>query len=87
MPSKKIAPPQKVKPHFPPFSALLGQRSFSGFIPSSQIRGDFAELFEGGFEVFEDSLDEDVGIGDIVGFRILQGFRRGVVDFHSLMQA
>jgi hypothetical protein len=32
----------------------------------SQIRGDFAELFEGGFEVFD--LCENIRIGKIVGF-------------------
>ena len=29
---------------------------------------DFAELFEGGFEIFADFLCENVGIGKIVGF-------------------
>ena len=29
---------------------------------STYINGDFAELFEGGFEVFDDFLREDVGI-------------------------
>jgi hypothetical protein len=33
-----------------------------------QVRGDFAELFEGGFEVFDDFLSENVGIEEIVGF-------------------
>ena len=33
-----------------------------------QIRGDFAELFEGGFEIFDDLLGENIGIGEIVGF-------------------
>jgi len=37
-----------------------------------QIRGDFAELLEGGFEVFDDFLSEHVGIGKIVG--IFQAF-------------
>ena len=36
------------------------------FDPKS--RSDFAELFEGGFEVFDDFLGENVGIGEIVGF-------------------
>src|SRR5437660_3018293 len=42
---QKIAPPQKVKPHFPLSALRWVQRSFSGFIPSSQIRGDLPELF------------------------------------------
>ena len=37
-----------------------------------QIRGDFAELLEGGFEVFDEFLSEHVGIGKIVG--IFQAF-------------
>jgi len=34
---------------------------------ATQVRGDFAELFEGGFEVLDDFLGENVGIGKIVG--------------------
>ncbi len=34
---------------------------------STQVIGDFAELFEGGFEVVDDFLGENVGIGKIVG--------------------
>jgi hypothetical protein len=34
----------------------------------AQIRGDFTELFEGGFEVFDNFLGENIGIGEIVGF-------------------
>ena len=30
-------------------------------------RGDFTELFEGGFEVLDHFLGEDIGIGEIVG--------------------
>jgi hypothetical protein len=30
--------------------------------------GDFAELFEGGFEVFADFFSENVGGGKVVGF-------------------
>lgn len=33
----------------------------------AQISDDFAELFEGGFEVFDGFLREDVRIGKIVG--------------------
>jgi hypothetical protein len=33
-----------------------------------RVRGDFAGLFEGGFEIFDDLLRENVGIGEIVGF-------------------
>jgi len=36
------------------------------FLPT-QIRRDFTELFEGGFEVVDDFLGENVGIGKIVG--------------------
>jgi len=32
------------------------------------LRGDFAELFEGGFAIFDDLLGENIGIGEIVGF-------------------
>jgi len=35
---------------------------------SSSTNGDFAELFEGGFEVFDDFLSENVGIRKIIGF-------------------
>ncbi len=35
---------------------------------STQVRGDFAELFETGFEGFDDFLGENVGVGQIVGF-------------------
>jgi len=34
----------------------------------AQISGDFGELFEGGFQVFDDFLSQDVRIGEIVGF-------------------
>jgi len=44
------------------------QSSLFGFDAlSAQIRGDFAELFDRGFEVFDDFLGENVGIGKIVG--------------------
>ncbi|HET8564011.1 MAG TPA: hypothetical protein VFM35_09085, partial [Candidatus Binatia bacterium] len=33
-----------------------------------QIRGDFAELFEGGFEIFDDFLSENIGIAKVIGF-------------------
>jgi len=33
-----------------------------------QINRDFAELFQSAFEVFDDFLGENVGIGEIVGF-------------------
>ena len=33
---------------------------------STQICGDFAELFEGGFEVFDDFLGENVGIWEMI---------------------
>jgi hypothetical protein len=33
----------------------------------AQIRRDFAELFEGGFEVFDNFLGENIGIGKVVG--------------------
>jgi hypothetical protein len=35
---------------------------------SSQIHDDFAEFFEGRFEVFDDRLGENIGIGKVVGF-------------------
>jgi len=31
-------------------------------------RGDFTELFEGGFEVLDDFLDENIRIREVVGF-------------------
>ncbi|MBI2349924.1 MAG: hypothetical protein HYV00_00295 [Deltaproteobacteria bacterium] len=37
------------------------------FLPT-KIHRDRAELFEGGFEVFDDFLGQDVGIGKVVGF-------------------
>ena len=42
------------------FNAPRSQRSISGFRISSQILSDFAELFEGGFEVFKDLLCDPV---------------------------
>ena len=44
-------------------SALFG---FGGL--STQVCGDFAELFEGSFEVFDNFLGQNVGIGKIAGF-------------------
>ena len=35
---------------------------------TSEITCDFAELFEGGFEIVNDFLGENVRIGEIVGF-------------------
>ena len=35
---------------------------------STYVNGDFTELFEGGFEGFDDLLGEDIWIGEIVGF-------------------
>jgi len=35
---------------------------------SASISGDFAELFEGGFEIFDDFLGENILSGKIVGF-------------------
>ena len=32
-----------------------------------QVRGDFAELFEGGFDVIVNFLGENVGIGKVSG--------------------
>jgi hypothetical protein len=40
---------------------------------ATQVRSDFAELFEGGFEVFDDFLGEDIGSGG--DCRTLPGFR------------
>jgi hypothetical protein len=34
----------------------------------AQVRGDFAELLKDGFEVFDDFLGKNVGIGKIVVF-------------------
>jgi hypothetical protein len=31
------------------------------------LTGDFAQLFEGGFEVFDDFLGENVGLGKVIG--------------------
>jgi len=36
------------------------------FLPA-KVRGDFTELLEGRFEVFDDFLSENVGIGKVVG--------------------
>jgi hypothetical protein len=50
------------------------------FLPT-QIRRDLAELFESGFEVVDDFLGENVGIGKIVGVFQASGrdLRREVV--------
>jgi hypothetical protein len=32
-----------------------------------QVRGDFAELFEGGFKVFDNFLGENVGLWEVIG--------------------
>jgi hypothetical protein len=32
-----------------------------------QINRDFAELFQSGFEVFDDFLGQNVGVGQVVG--------------------
>jgi hypothetical protein len=40
----------------------------SSFSLITYVRRDFAELFEGGFEVFDDLLGEDIGVGKILGF-------------------
>jgi hypothetical protein len=34
----------------------------------AQVVSDLAELFEGGFQIFDDFLGEDVGIREVVGF-------------------
>ena len=34
----------------------------------SEICGDLAELFEGGFEVFDDFLGEHTGVGEVIRF-------------------
>jgi len=39
---------------------------------SLQVIRDFTELFEGGFEVFDDFLGENVGVGEIV--RVFEAF-------------
>jgi len=40
---------------------------FPDRICSPQAVRDFAELFEGGFEIFHDFLGDNVGIGKVVG--------------------
>jgi hypothetical protein len=45
----------------------------------AQVHGGFTELFEGGFEVFDDFLSENIGIGKIVALfealrQIMSGF-------------
>ena len=44
----------------------MSQR-FPDHICSPQAVRDFAELFEGGFEVFDDFLHERVGLGKVAG--------------------
>ena len=34
----------------------------------NEVRGDFAELFTCGFNVFDDSRGENVGVDEVVGF-------------------
>jgi hypothetical protein len=41
---------------------------FSVDTPRRLVVGDFAELFEDGFEVFDDFLGENTRLGKIVGF-------------------
>jgi hypothetical protein len=53
------------------FLCLFGIHVFS-----TQIRDDFTELFEGGFEVFDDFLGQNVGIGEIVGLFELSSLRQ-----------
>jgi len=48
-------------------AACLRLLGLSRYFIVSQVVHDFAELFEGGFEVFDDFLGENVGIGKIVG--------------------
>ena len=49
------------------FVGLAGSAFLGFYSLASQVCGDFAELFEGGFQVFHDFLGENVGIGKIVG--------------------
>jgi hypothetical protein len=35
--------------------------------PAGKVAGDFAELFERSFEIYDDLLCENVGVGKIVG--------------------
>ena len=50
-------------------------------IGDRSIHCAFAELFEGGFEIFDDFLVEDVRIGELVGF--FEAFVSGVEDVES----
>jgi len=54
-------------PLLPPLSPLSSPL-FTFDPASSQIHRDFAELFEGGFQVFDNFLGEDIGIWEVVGF-------------------
>jgi len=51
-----------------PFLLLSSFRRF--FL--AQIRGDFAELFQGGFEILTDFLGQNVGVGKVV--RLFEAF-------------
>jgi hypothetical protein len=33
-----------------------------------QVHRDFGKLFENGFEIFDDLLGENIGVGKLVGF-------------------
>ncbi len=53
---------------------------------SVQVRGDFAELFEDGFEIFDDILREDVGIALKLGLVEPHGLTP-VAPLHALRRA
>jgi hypothetical protein len=49
--------------------SAIGQETKSEGFPFGigALTGDFAQLFEGGFEVFDDFLGENVGLGKVIG--------------------
>ena len=51
-------------------SSNVYDRSSSIFLGRlvSKVRGDLAELFQGGFEIVDNFLGENVGIGEVGGF-------------------
>jgi hypothetical protein len=58
---------------------------FPNRICSPQAVRDFAELFEGGFEVIGDFLHEPVGLGKIAGFFAALLASRSIAGAISIM--
>jgi hypothetical protein len=51
----------------------------------NQVHGDFAELLQGGFEVFDDLLGEDIRVRKVIGF--FEAFVSEPEDFQAAFGA